>query len=96
MPKGYIIARISVLDPEGYKAYAVAATEAIKLYGGKPLVRGGRSEIVEGEGRLRQVVIEFESYEKAKAYYFSPEYQAALKKRLGISVGDIVVVEGAD
>ncbi len=96
MPKGYLIARISVLDPEGYKAYAEAASAAIRFHGGKPLARGGRCEIVEGEGRMRNVVIEFDSFEKARTYYYSPEYQAALKQRLGISVADIAVVEGAE
>jgi uncharacterized protein (DUF1330 family) len=94
MAKGYVIARISVLDPEGYQAYVAKASEAIKICGGTPLVRGGKCEIVEGEGRMRNVVIEFESFEKAKAYYHSPEYFAARKLRMGISIGDIVVVEG--
>ena len=94
MPKGYVIARISVLDPEGYQAYVAKASEAIKKYGGTPVVRGGRCEIVEGEGRMRNVVIEFESFERAKEYYHSPEYFAARKLRMGISIGDIVVVEG--
>lgn len=95
MAKGYVIARISVLDPEAYPAYVALASEAIKKYGGKPLARGGKCEIVEGEGRMRNVIIEFESFEQAKAYYYSPEYFAARKARMGISVGDIVVVEGA-
>lgn len=95
MAKGYVIARISVLDPEVYKTYVEAASVAIKEYEGKPLVRGGRMEILEGEARARNVVVEFESFEKAREYYYSPEYQFALKKRLGISVADIVVVEGA-
>jgi uncharacterized protein (DUF1330 family) len=96
MPKGYVIVRMSVLDPEGYKAYAAAALEAIRKYGGRPLVRGGKMEIMEGEARARNVVLEFDSFEQAKTYYLSPEYQAALKLRLGISVGDVVVVEGVD
>ena len=94
MAKGYVIARISVLDPEGYKAYAAAALAAIIKYEGKPLVRGGKTEIVEGEGRMRNVVLEFESFERAKEYYYSPEYTAARMMRMGISIGDIVVVEG--
>jgi uncharacterized protein (DUF1330 family) len=94
MSKGYIIVRVSVLDPEAYKVYAAAAGEAIRHHGGKPLARGGRCEILEGEGRMRNVVLEFESYDKARAYYYSPEYQAALKHRLGIAVADMVLVEG--
>ena len=95
MAKGYVVGNLTVLDVEGYKPYAAAATAAQKQYGGTPLVRGGRCEIVEGEARMRQIVIEFESYEAAKTYFFSPEYQAARKLRFGISIGDLVVVEGA-
>jgi uncharacterized protein (DUF1330 family) len=94
MPKGYVVGRLSVLDPEAYKAYAAAAGEAMRKYGGTPLARGGRCEIVEGEGRMRNVVIEFESFERAREYYHSPEYTAARKLRMGISIGDLVVVEG--
>lgn len=94
MPKGYIIGRVSVNDPETYKLYAAKATDAITKYGGKFLARGGRFEIAEGEGRTRNVVIEFESFEAAKAYFFSPEYTEARKIRLPVSVGDFVIVEG--
>ena len=96
MPKGYYIARVSVVDPEGYKAYAAAAIEAIRKYGGRPLARGGRSEILEGEGRNRNVVLEFDSLEQARTFYHSPEYQAAIKHRLGLAVADIVIVEGVE
>lgn len=94
MPKGYIIARINVTDPEKYAGYVPFATAAIQKYGGRPLVRGGRVEVVEGEGRVRNVVIEFDSFEQARAYYFSPEYTEAKAKRAGASIADIVVVEG--
>eukprot|EP01037_Dinobryon_pediforme_P008152 gene8152-8236_t len=45
--EGYVVGNLTVLDVEGYKAYAAAATEAQKLYGARPLVRGGKCEIVE-------------------------------------------------
>jgi uncharacterized protein (DUF1330 family) len=95
MPKGYIVARIVVTDPEKYAAYVKDASEAIRQYGGRPLVRGGAYEELEGEGRPRNVVIEFESLEQAKRYYRSPEYQAAKRKREGAGTADIVAVEGA-
>lgn len=94
MPKGYLIGRVSVHDPEAYKAYAAKATAAIAQYGGKALARGGQFEIVEGEGRTRNVILEFESFEQAKAYFFSPEYLEARKIRWPVSVGDFVIVEG--
>jgi uncharacterized protein (DUF1330 family) len=95
MPKGYIVARIVVTDPEKYADYVKDASAAIQKYGGKPLVRGGTMVELEGEGRPRNVVIEFESLEQAKRYYHSPEYQAAKKKREGAGYADIVAVEGA-
>jgi uncharacterized protein (DUF1330 family) len=95
MPKGYIIARIVVTNPEQYADYVKDASAAIQKYGGRPLVRGGAMTELEGEGRPRNVVIEFESVEQAKRYYHSPEYQAAKKKREGAGYADIVAVEGA-
>ncbi|MGU3403088.1 DUF1330 domain-containing protein [Methylobacterium brachiatum] len=96
MPKGYIIVRMTVTDPETYTAYAEMASAAMRLYGAKPLVRGGRYEALEGEARPRNVVLEFESYDAARAYYVSPEYQAAKAKRLPAGIGEVVLVEGAD
>jgi uncharacterized protein (DUF1330 family) len=95
MPKGYIIVRMTVTDPETYAAYAEMASAAIRQYGAKPLVRGGAYEALEGEARPRNVVLEFESYDAARAYWFSPEYQAAKAKRLPAGVGEVVLVEGA-
>lgn len=95
MPKGYVIARAVVTNPTAWAEYAAKAGEAIKIYGGTPIVRGGRVEVAEGEGRARNVVIEFESFEAARKYAYSPEYAAARKLRENAGVIDIVVVEGA-
>ena len=40
MPKGYVIARVTVTNPVAYAEYAKGATETIRQYGGRPLVRG--------------------------------------------------------
>jgi uncharacterized protein (DUF1330 family) len=95
MPKGYYIARVDIKDPEAYAKYATAATDAIRAHGGKLLARGGRFEALEGPGRQRNVVIEFESYEKAREYYYSEQYQAAKAMREGAAEAEMVVVEGA-
>jgi uncharacterized protein (DUF1330 family) len=96
MPKGYVVARVTVTNPEAYAEYAKLATEAIRQYGGRPLARGGAHEALEGEARTRNVILEFESFEQAKRYYHSPEYQAAKAKREGAAVGEFVVVEGVE
>ena len=96
MAKGYIIARVTVEDDESYMRYAQAAAVAMKKYGAHVLARGGRCEPLDGEARPRNVILEFESYDQAKAYFNSPEYLAARAHRLGKSVGEFVLVEGFD
>ena len=94
MPKGYWIAHVTVTDPEQYKLYAVEAPEAFKKYGASILARGGAFQQMEGEGRPRNVVIEFPSLQAAIDCYNSPEYQNAKAKRAGAGVAEIVLVEG--
>jgi uncharacterized protein (DUF1330 family) len=94
MPKGYWIAHVTVTNPEGYKGYMAANAEPLRKYGGRFLVRGGKHEIRSGPERQRHVIIEFDSFEKAKACYDSPEYQAAAKIRDANGIADVVIVEG--
>ncbi|MBL0943726.1 MAG: DUF1330 domain-containing protein [Hydrogenophaga sp.] len=96
MPKAYWVARVDVDDVERYKAYIAANAEPLHAYGAKFLVRGGRFECPEGSSRSRNVVIEFPSFEQAKACYESPGYQAAVALRAPVSVIDLVIVEGYD
>ncbi len=94
MPKAYVIARVDVKDPVAYARYAEGASAAIKQHGGRPLARGGRHEALEGAARARNVVLEFDSFEAAKVYYHSAEYQAAKAHREGAADIEIVLVEG--
>lgn len=95
MAKGYWIARVDVRDPEGYKDYVATAKPAFERFGAKFLARGGVHELVEGPGRARNVVIEFESMAAARDCYNSPEYQAAKLIRQKFADGEIVLVEGS-
>ena len=95
--KGYWIAHVNITDPERYKDYVAANAGPLKAYGAKFLVRNGESTIARGGlGGRRHVVIEFESYAKAKACHDSPEYQAAAKIRDEASTADLVIIEGYD
>ncbi len=95
MPKAYVIARVDVTNPEAYALYAADATKAIAAHGGRALARGGRYEALEGPARARNVVLEFESYEAARRYYYSAQYQAAKALRDGAATAEFVLVEGA-
>ena len=46
--KGYVIAEITVTDPEAYKQYAASVQSIAAKLGGKYLVRGGQTVAVEG------------------------------------------------
>jgi len=94
MPKGYVIARATVTDPEKWARYVAASKIAIDKFGGVPIVRGGKCEIAEGHGAARNVILEFPSYEAALSYAKSPEYAAAREHRIGAGTIDLTVVEG--
>ncbi len=96
MPKGYWLPQIDVSNPEGYKAYMAATPPAHEKYRGVALVRGGKSEVVEGRVRSRGVIREFPDYATALACYRSDEYQRARPLRLPHSTCDFVIVEGYD
>ncbi|MBP0615498.1 DUF1330 domain-containing protein [Jiella mangrovi] len=96
MAKGYWIARVDVRDPEGYRAYVAAAKPAFEAHGARFLVRGGELTSLEGTARGRNVVIEFDSVEAARACYESDDYQKAKAIREQVAEADMIIVEGYD
>ncbi len=94
MPKGYIIAHIRVTDPSVYPQYVRRDTPILEGHGGTFIVRGGRSETPEGLDMGRHVVIEFESFEAAKAAYEDPAYQEVAEIRRRSAESTLILVEG--
>lgn len=93
--KAYVTALIDVQDPVRYADYVKLTPATIAPFGGKFIARGGRSELLEGAAPAnRIVVIEFPSYEQAKAWYDSDGYQVARAIRQSASSGSLVLVEG--
>ena len=96
MAKGYWIGRVDVSNEEAYKSYAAANPAIFKKFGGRFIIRAGKSESMEGNARSRNVAIEFPDYASALACYRSPEYQANIKVRQPHSTADILIIEGYD
>ncbi|MFZ5463169.1 MAG: DUF1330 domain-containing protein [Pseudomonadota bacterium] len=91
----YIIAQATVTDPGQYEEYKKLASEAVAKYGGRYIVRGGATHLLEGDwAPARLVVLAFDSAEQAKRFYNSPEYQAARNARQGAASMNMLVVEG--
>lgn len=90
-----ILVDIEVLDPVLYEDYKRLASASIAAHGGRYLVRGGKSEVLDGDWSPRRLVIlEFDSFEKAKAWRESPEYGEAKQVRERCARSNMVVVEG--
>ena len=93
----YVIAEIEVTDPEGYRPYTELVPASIALYGGRFLVRGGATEVLEGDWPARRrVIIEFPSTDAARAWWDSPEYARAKAMRRAASNGRLILLEGFD
>ena len=91
----YVIAQLTVTDPEGFEAYRQAVSPVIEAHGGRFLVRGSTVSSLEGEaGRPRIIVLEFPDKATAEGFYNSPEYQGILPLRQNAATGSVIIVEG--
>lgn len=91
----YLIVDLEVTEPIGYEEYKKLADATVEKYGGKYIVRGGRTEALEGNWNpKRLVVIEFESVDRAKQWLNSEEYREPRKMRHRTSKANLIVVEG--
>jgi uncharacterized protein (DUF1330 family) len=93
----YVLVDIKIDDPITYEEYKRMAPPSIEAFGGKYVVRGGRAETLEGNwAPARMVILQFESIEKAKAWWSSPEYAPAKALRHKSAKTEMMVVEGLD
>ncbi len=92
---GYVVVRIEISDTDRFKQYQELAARSLAIFGGRFLVRGGAMEILEGSwDAKRMVLLEFESLERAKEWYNSPEYQEAIAAREGAATFHMLALEG--
>ena len=91
----YLIVDMEVLDPKGYEEYKNLAGPSVTKYGGRYLIRGGTTVVLEGEWTpKRLVVLEFPSLERARTWWNSPEYTEARRSRARTARARMVLVEG--
>lgn len=92
----YVVVTVDdVTDPDKIAKYRELSGPALAKAGGRYIARGGEMASLEGgwePGRL--VIVEFPTLEAAKAWYNSPEYQAAHHVREGAANFKMVAVEG--
>ena len=91
----YILIRVAVTDWERYRRYMALTPDILARFQGRFIARAGESVTLEGpEENRRLALVEFPTLELAKAFYASPEYQAAKALREGACEAEFVALEG--
>jgi uncharacterized protein (DUF1330 family) len=91
----YVIVEINIHDPAGYEEYKKLAGATVEKYGGRYVVRGGSTEVLEGDWKPKRIVVlEFESASRAKEWLNSEEYRKPRKMRHRTARTNMLLVEG--
>ena len=97
MPKGYVLAEVEVTDPAAFETYRGQVPATIAAYGGRYLVRGGETVRLEGDHPARRfVILEFDSPERASAWYYSEQYRPVKALRLKSATTQLFLLSGVD
>ena len=91
----YLLADVQVRDPETFAAYSARVPATLEPFGGRFLVRGGPTQVLEGGWQPhRTVVIEFPDMDALERWYRSDAYAAIKAIRERAADTSVVAVEG--
>ncbi len=91
----YIVVQVNVEDTVKYEEYKKHVPATIEAYGGRFLVRGGETEVLEGDWNPgRFVILEFDSVQRAKEWWSSDEYRGPKELRQQASKANLIVAAG--
>jgi uncharacterized protein (DUF1330 family) len=91
----YIIVDVTISDPVAYEEYKKLTPSSIASYDGKFIVRGGKTETLEGNwAPQRTVVLEFPTVQRAKEWWSSADYAPAKNIRQRAASTQMILVEG--
>lgn len=91
---GYLIFEIEVTDPVAWQHYREVAGPVMAAAGGTFVVASLRIEALEGDWLPPSIsVVRFDSFERARQFYHSAEYQKLLALRLAASKGRGILVD---
>ena len=91
----YIIVEVSIQNQSEYEDYKKLTPPSLVPFYGKFIVRGGKTETLEGDWNPeRIVVLEFPTVEKAKAWWSSEQYAPAKALRNRTAKTRMILVPG--
>ena len=74
----YVIVEMEVIDSNAADEYRKLAGASVQAHGGRFIVRGGKSEVLEGDWNPKRVVVlEFPDDERARSWWSSKQYAEA-------------------
>jgi uncharacterized protein (DUF1330 family) len=91
---GYVIAEVEVTDPATLQKYVEKIPETLAPFNHHYVVRGGKTQALEGEPPKGIVMIAFDSAEKAREWYDSPAYSAIKPLRQSSTKSRVFIAEG--
>ncbi len=91
----YVIVEVEITDLEAYEEYRRRVPATLEAFGGRFLVRGGKTVTLEGGWEpQRIVVLQFDSLERAQEWWHSEEYSAIKEIRYRNARSRMIAVEG--
>lgn len=94
--RAFVIVDISIHDHEIYEDYKKLTPASIAEYGGKFIVRGGRTVSLEGGWQPERIVVtEFPSVERAQEWWNSDGYAKPKALRQASADTKMIIVEGS-
>lgn len=91
--RGYLIFDLEVTDPAAWEEYRRVAGPMMAAAGGRFLVGSQTIEQLEGDWRPASIsVVEFPSFEAARRFYHSEEYQRTIPIRRRAARGHGILV----
>jgi uncharacterized protein (DUF1330 family) len=91
----YIIVEIEITEPVGYEEYKEQAAHTVHKYDGKYIVRGGKTEVLEGDWNPKRIVVlEFPTMERAKEWLNCEEYREPRKLRHRTANTNMILIQG--
>ena len=92
---GYVVVNDEITDEAVFAEFRERVAATVEAHGGRYLVRGGATEVADGDwtpGRL--VILEFDDVDRARAWLNSPEYAELREIRRKSANASVIIAEG--
>jgi len=95
--KHYFVAQIKINDYDEYEKYLEHFDGIFSKFNGKYLAIDESPTLLEGRwDYTKSVLVEFNTREEFKAWYYSDDYQKILKYRLTAAKSDTILLKGIE